>query len=186
MCELLGAAALKLFGGAGGATAAGATAGAAAGGLFAGNALQTIGTVLMVGGQVYGGFAQARAIDQQRQDVARQQQEQAQLSAIEEQRTMRAWRSEIRKQAAEMGARGIAMDSPTAVALGETAAREMAFAAQSARSTGIARAAELSATQRSLAARRRLSILDGTLGAAGSFLSAAPRLWPNLSERRVG
>lgn len=160
------------IGAGGAATAAGAVAGA--------SMLQNIGMVLSVGGTLMQGVMGMQAANANAAHVAQQQQVEAVLSSTEEQRTRQQFRSAIRRQAAELAGRGIALDSPTAVLLGQTAAREMSFAGQEVRSRGSARQQELTAERRALRARGTQSMLAGAFGAADRFLTAAPDVWPGL------
>jgi hypothetical protein len=173
MCVLALGTALGGIFGAGGATAAGATAGAASG-------LSTLGTGLAVAGSLYsaysnyqGGKAQARAIEQQ-------QRTEAQLNAVEDQRTRREYMSQMRQQTAELAARGISLDSPTAVLLGQTAAQELSFASQSVRSGGQATQIELSNQAQLARARGTQGLINGSVAAAGALLTGAPKIWPEL------
>lgn len=143
-------------------------------------ALAAIGTVASVGGQLYQGAAEARAAGQQAAFLEQQRQDEVKLAAIEDDRIREKFRAEIGRQRAELVARGISLDSPTAVLLGESAAREASFASQSRRSDASARSAELTATERQIRARGRLSLMSGRLSALGSFVERAPDVWPNL------
>ena len=170
-------------GAAAGATAAGATA--AAGATF-GGALQTLGTIVGIGGSLIQGIqsanaarAQAAAIDQQRQTEQR-------LNAVQDQRTRQRFNTAIAQQRAELAARGVSLDSPAAMLLGQIAAQELSFESQAVRSTGFARDAELSAEARMVRARGAEAMLKGTFSAAGTLLKSAPTLWPGLADRRIG
>ncbi len=164
-----------------GATAAGATVAAGT----AGGWLQTLGTIISVGGSLYQGVAGARAARDQERAIADQRATEANLAAIKDQRERRKFGSLIRLQAAELAARGVQLDSPTAMLLGETAAREMSFQSQATRSEAAARDSELAVAQRGARADRLSSMLKGVFTAADSFLTAAPDLWPGLGERRL-
>lgn len=155
------------------ATASGATA--AAGGF-----LQTAGLLASVGGTVLQGIQTAKVERMNAQAVEDQKATEARLTGIEDERTRQRFRSEIRRQGAELIARGISLDSPTAVLLGQTAAQEMSFASQEVRSRGAARGQELSASERIYRARSASALLKGTLGAASEFLTGAPDVWPEL------
>jgi hypothetical protein len=179
MCFQAIPAALAAMGGAG-AAAGGA---AAAGGL--GATLSTVGTLVSAGAAIVGGVNQARASSYQAKLLDQQRQTEAQLSAIEEDRTKRRFRTQIAQQRGELAARGVALDSPTAILLGESAAREMTFAAQEVRNRGGARRAELTGAASAARARGRQALLGGGLSAASTVLSAAPELWPGLYNRQV-
>lgn len=161
--------------GLGGATAAGATAAATTGGF-----LQIAGTLLSVGGAVAQGIAGNRAAKASVRAIEDQKATEARLTAVRDQRTRMMFNSQIRKQTAELAARGIRLDSPTALLLGQTAARELSFESQAIRSGGAARTAELTNEQRILRAQGQSSLLQGVVNASGSFLKAAPDLWPEL------
>lgn len=168
MCVPALAAVIPALGGAG-AASIGATAAA-------------VGTIASIGGQLQQGIAGARAARQQADFLEQQRQDELRLAAIEDDRIREKFRSELGRQRAELVARGISLDSPTAVLLGETAAREASFESQSRRSTGAARATELSATERQVRARGRLSLMQGGLSALGTFLERAPETWPGLMQ----
>lgn len=182
---------------AGGATAAGATAaaglvpmagtaaaatGAAAGGF---SALQTVGTALSIGGSLYSGIAGAQAAQAQADAIGQQMDTEKQLNAIEDNRRRREMRSAIAQQRAELAARGVQLDSPTAVALGQAAGRELSFESQAVRSGGQARQIELSSARRAALADKTTAWLRGTTSAAGKFLTAAPELWPGFARGGV-
>lgn len=109
------------------------------------------------------------------------------LTATADERSRESYRREIARQGAELAARGIDLSSPTAVHLGETAAREMAFESQAIRQEGAATQSEiegqqasLSLSQQQLKARRKNQLLTGNFTAAEKLLTAAPEIWPEL------
>lgn len=166
----------------GGATAAGATAAAstAAAGASIGTTLQAIGTIAGLAGTLYQGAQTQKAYEAQATQIEQQQRVEAQLSATEEQRSRQQFAAQISRQRADLVARGISLDSPTAVFLGQTAAREMVFEAQSIRQGGFATSAELSAQARAARARGRNAAIKGGFSAASGLLTSAPDLWPEL------
>lgn len=166
--------------GIGGATAAGATAVAAT----AAGTLSTIGSLLGVAGTLYQGFSGAAAYKAEAAEIDAQKVTEAQLTATQDARQRAKMSSAIRQQAAELAARGVQLDSPTAVALGQTAAQELSFDSQAIRSGGVARQQELSGQKRLALANKSQSMLKGVIGAAGSFLTAAPDIWPGLARGR--
>ena len=174
MC-ILGLGALA---GIGGATAAGATAAAGLAGT-----LSTIGTIIGIGGTLYQGIAGAQAGRAQAAEIEATRVTEAQLTATQDARQRAKMSSAIRQQSAELLARGVQLDSPTAVALGQTAAQELSFDSQAIRSGGVARDRELSGQKRLALASGKLSALKGKIGAAGQFLTAAPDIWPGLQAR---
>lgn len=163
--------------GIGGATAAGATAAA--------STLATIGTVIGLVGTVYQGVAGYRAGKAQAAEIAAQRKTEAALTATQDARQRAKMASAIRQQSAELAARGVQLDSPTAVALGQTAAQELSFDSQAIRSGGMARDRELSAQQRIARAEANSSMFKGIAGAAGSFLTSAPDIWPGLLGKQL-
>lgn len=186
MCLPAALTALGLGGGAA-ATAAGATAGAAtaaaagaaaAGGLA--STLTTLGTLVAAGGTLAMGIQGAQAAGLQAAALEERKKIETQLSAVTDQRERAKFRSSIAQQRAELAARGVSLDSVTAVALGQTAAQEMAFQSQAIRSGAQATQAELSAEQRSARLTRASASLRGVLGAASEVLNGAPDLWPGL------
>jgi membrane protein implicated in regulation of membrane protease activity len=160
-----------------GGTAAGATAAAGTAAT-----IQTVASLAAAAGTLYSGVAGAQAARQQRLNLKAQAATERQLTATEEARRRAKIASQISQQRAEIAARGIDVDSPTAIMLGQTAAQEMSFDAQSVRSGGAARQQELTAQQRVAQGTRVSSILSGTLGAAGGFLTDAVDIWPGLFQ----
>ena len=147
-----------------------------------GGTLQAIGTVVSMGGALYQGVQSVNTANANIEAIDKQRQQEAELTAIEDQRTRREYRSKIRQQRAELLKRGVQLDSPTAVMLGEQAAKEMSFASQGVRQRGKATQDELSATQKNLAARAQSDVLSGTLSAADTLMEASPDLWPELYQ----
>lgn len=149
-------------------------------------ALKTIGTVVGIAGtavQAVSAFqankANAAYADQQAKDEAI-------LTAVQDDRTRQKFRAQIAQQRSELSARGVSLDSPTAVFLGQTAAREMSFASQSVRSGGAARVQELGAEARAYRSRASQALVSGGVSAAGQFLTAAPDIWPGLKGEQGG
>jgi hypothetical protein len=165
-----------------GATAAGATASAATAGATFGGTLQAIGAATGIVGSIAQGIGANRAAKTNASLIEQQKAAEAQKSAVEDQRTRREWRSAMSRQRAELAARGVGLDSPTAVLLGQTAAREMSFASQGVRQSGAATQLELTAAQRATRARGVTDMLAGYTSAASLALTAAPRLWPELAR----
>lgn len=168
-----------LFAGAAGAgaTAAGATAPA---GMTMGGMLQVAGLVASVGGALFQGIQASKTYKAEAAAIADQKRTEAQLTAVEDQRTRLKFRSAMRQQTAELAARGIDISSPTAVLLGQTAAQEMSFASQEVRSRGAARQRELTSTEQIAKSKATSSLLNGTFSAAGNFLTGEPDVWPEL------
>ena len=168
------------MGAGGAATVAGATAGAATIAAPAVSGLTTLGTVLSVGGSLFQGIQASQAASAQAAHIENQRRNEAVLNAIQDSRERAQFRSQIARQRAELAGRGVALDSPTAVYLGQTAAREMSFQSQATRSSGQARGQELSANARMARARGAQGLLRGGLSAAQTLLTAAPDIWPEL------
>lgn len=181
MCDFIVTPLMTAFAGAGAgaATAAGATAGATAAAGTA-TALTQLGTIVSIAGTGLTALNTAAESRRMRREIEVQKATEAKLTAVEDQRTRRSFVSEIRRQAAELLARGVSLDSPTAVALGDTAARELSYESQAVRSGGEARQIELTSEQRSLRAKGRMALLKGGFSAAGTLLEDAPDLWPGL------
>jgi len=156
--------------------------GAAAGGtaLTAAAGLANLGTIVSVGGGLISGIQGMQAANQQAAALKSQAQTEAQLTATEDQRRRAEFTSAIATQRAELAARGIALDSVTAVALGRTAAQEMSFDSQAIRAKGAASQQQLSASERIARATGMQDLLKGTVSAAGDLLSGAPDLWPGF------
>lgn len=171
----------------GGTTAAGAAAGAAtAGAATVGSSLATLGTVVSIGGALAQGIAGMQASKASAAAIRQQQQTEVQLNATEDQRRRAQMNSQISQQRAELAARGITLDSVTAVMLGQTAAKELSFESQATRAGGQARQQELSAQERAVRAEGTQSLLKGGFSAAGTLLKAAPDIWPGFMDKRVG
>ncbi len=168
--------ALAALGMGGAATAAGATAAATT----AASTLSTIGTILSVGGTLYQGISGMQAANANAAAIEAQRRDEAQLNAVQDQRTRQKMASQIATQRAELAARGVQLDSVTAMMLGQTAARELSFESQSIRTTGVARDRELSASARAARAQGASSLLRGVISAAGDLVTAAPEIWPGF------
>jgi len=175
MCIPALAGALGL-GTAGAATAAGATAAAAS----TASTISTLGTLVSVGGAIAQGISGMNAARQQAAAIADQRQTEAQLTTTEDMRSRQKFMAAIEQQRAEMAARGVQLDSVSAITLGQTAAREMSFGSQAIRSQGAARARELTASERAARATGLSSLLKGSFTAAGDLLTGAPDLWPGF------
>lgn len=172
-----------------GAAAAGSAIASAVGGAGAGltfgQALSAAGTIASVGGGIYQAQASAGAARQQAAYIERQSAIERSLAAVEDERTRSRMRSAIAQQRSELIARGVSLDSPTAVLLGRQAAEEMSAASQSVRSNANARAEELGVEARSYRARATSALLKGGFSAAADLLTQAPTLWPGLSDRKL-
>ena len=168
-----------------GAAAAAGAVGSAVGGATIGQVLSIAGTAASIGGTLYAGQQQAAAARTQAEYLKQQSQTERALSVVEDERTRARMRAAIAQQRSELAGRGVSLDSPTAVLLGRTAARELSFASQSVRSGGQARQIELSSMRRGFLARAGAAALDGRLSAAGLALEQAPKLWPGLADKRV-
>jgi hypothetical protein len=164
-----------------GATAAGATAAATTtSAITGGSLLQTVGSALAIGGSLAQGVAEYRAGKENVRLINEQRATERALASTQDQRARLRFNSAIRRQAAELAQRGISLDSPTAVLLGQTAAQEMSFESQAIRSGGVARDRELGAEAAVARSRGTTGLLRGVTSAAGSFLDRAPDLWPEL------
>lgn len=178
------AAATSLFS-AGTAAVSGAAATAASTGFTWGQALSIGGTALSAGGALMQGQQTAAAARANARYAEAQSATERQLAGIEDERTRERMRSAIAQQRSQLIARGLSLDSPTAVLLGRRAAQEMSFASQSVRAGAAARTAELGAEARSWRGRATTALLTGRLSAASSLLSRAPDMWPGLADRKV-
>lgn len=158
----------------GAATAAGASAAAATSGLA------TLGTLVATAGSLWQGVQGARAAKEQARAIGEQAQTERGLTAVQDQRTRARFISQTREQFAQLAARGVSLDSPTAILLGQTAAQEMSFESQAIRSEGAARQAELGASQRIARGQARQAMMGGVFNAASTMLTAAPQLWPEM------
>lgn len=174
MCDFI-APLTALFTGGGAAAAGGATAAATAGA-----GLKGLGTLLAVGGSLYQGYTAYQSAKEQEAYIEQQKNDELRLNATKDQRERLRFQAAIAQQSAELAGRGVQLDSPTAVFLGRSAAREMSFNSQSIRSTGQSRQTELSAQVRTTRARGRQALFSGGLSAAGALLNRQPDDWPEL------
>lgn len=142
--------------------------------------LAIAGLAVSVGGQVAQGIGENNAAQKNAALITEQAATEAQLTAVEDGRMREQMRGQIAKQRLQLSGRGISLDSPQAVYQGRQAAEELSYASQSLRSQGAARQTELSAAARASRARGRLSLLTGTIGAAGTALTGAQKIWPDL------
>lgn len=174
---------LAAFGMGGAATAAGATAAATT----AASGLSTLGTIVSVAGAALQGIQGMQAANANAAALEDQRRTEAQLTAVQDSRTRQKMARQIATQRAEIAARGVQMDSVTAMMLGQTAAQELSFESQAIRTGGAARDRELSAEARAQRAMGASSMLRGVFSAAGSLVSAAPDLWPGFmrDERQL-
>lgn len=180
MCDPL---TLTAAAGAGAAATGGATAATA--GLTLGQLALTAGTLVSSVGTLAAGAAQSAASrDMARQEEAAAATERA-LGAVEDQRTRDRMRVFMARRSAQLAGRGVQLDSPTAVALADDAARELSFASQSTRSRTAARFDTLTASARQNRALAGRQLFGGAVGAAGGLLTRAPELWPDLADVRV-
>jgi len=154
--------------------------GAAAGATATATTLQTIGTYLAIGGAVYQGVAGYQAGKAQASAIEDQKKTEAELTAVKEHRTRQKFNSEIRRQFAEIAGRGVSLDSPTAVLLGQEAAKELSFEAQSVRAGGQATQVELSSQQRIARSDATMSLISGGFSAAGALVKHGDDTWPGL------
>lgn len=172
---------LAALGTGGAATAAGATAAATT----AASSLSTIGTILSVGGAVIEGVQGMRAAKANAAAIEDQRRTEAQLTAVQDGRSRKKMARDIAVQRAELAARGVQLDSVTAMMLGQTAAQEMSFESQAVRTGGAARDRELSAEARAQRAMGAQSLLKGVFSAAGDLVKGAPDLWPGFMREQT-
>lgn len=142
--------------------------------------LSTIGTVLSVGGALMQGAQAKSAADAQAAAIEVQAAQEAQINATQDQRRREEFRIAGAEQVAQLAARGITLDSPTALVLGRSLAQEMSFESQAIRSGGAARQEELSNSAMLARAKGQSDLLRGRVSAASTLLTAAPELWPGL------
>lgn len=155
--------------------AAGATGAAAAAGTLA-----TAGTLAAAGGSIFQGVSGAIAAGRNRAALKAQAVTEGHLTAVQDTRQRSQFARQIAQQRSELVARGVTLDSVTALALGEAAGQEMSFQSQATRSDGQARQIELSASARAARAQGFQSVLKGFGSAAGDLLGGAQDLWPGF------
>ncbi|RWR32522.1 hypothetical protein D2T31_00625 [Sinirhodobacter populi] len=151
-----------------------------------GSALALTGTAVSAIGSISQGIAANKTAKMQAEAIRSQMTTEAQLTAVKDSRTRAQYRSQIAQQRAELAARGVSLDSSTAIMLGQTAAQEMSFDSQSVRSDGAARQQELSYSRAAALADGKNSLLKGIFSAAGSVLTGSQQLWPGLSSTKIG
>ncbi|MBA85224.1 MAG: hypothetical protein CML69_10865 [Rhodobacteraceae bacterium] len=138
------------------------------------------GTLAQVGGLLVQGVSGYQAAKANSKLISEQKKTEAELNAVQDNRERSQFLSQIREQTAQQAARGVQLDSPTAIYLGQTAAKEMSFQSQATRSGGQAVQNQLTAEQSALRARGISSLLRGGFGAAGAYLNRNPDAWPEL------
>jgi len=143
-------------------------------------AIGIAGLAVSAGGSLMQGAMAQSAANDQAAAVKQQKAHEKALYATQEIRTRAEFDAAIAEQAAQITAAGFQADSPSAIALARAAATEKIFEAQSVRSFGQAKAAELTATERSLRAQGREAMFNGVANAAGAVINAAPTIWPGL------
>jgi urease accessory protein UreF len=143
-------------------------------------AVGLIGTAVSVMGQLQQGRMAQAAAEQEAQRLEVQKQQDAQLSSIEEWRTRQKMRRDMRRQQAEIGARGFDLASPTALFLGQEAAKEIAFEGAAIRQGAVNRGIEIDQQQEALRVRGQNAVITSRYSAAGTVLNAVPKLWPEL------
>jgi hypothetical protein len=189
MCVLgIGAALASAIGGAGAATAAGAGAAAATAGagLTVGGILQGVGAVAGLAGALYQNRLTNDYAKAQTAAIEAQASTEAQLTATEDQRRRQTFTRAIRHQTAELAARGVSLDSPTAILLGQTAAQELSFESQAVRAAGQATQQELKGRVAAVQTTAKADRLKTTTGAVASVLQSGRTIWPGLADARIG
>lgn len=158
-----------------------AGAGAAAGGLAGlGTALSVASTVVGIMGTMQQAKLAAAANAQQRAHLEAQKQEQQQLAAVEEWRMRQQRRAEMRQQQARIGAAGLDLGSPTALFLGQQAAKDVAFEGAAIRQRAGSQARQLTADQEALSYRTAQAVTRARYNVADTLLTAPRRIWPEL------
>lgn len=132
-------------------------------------ALSTIGTAVSVAGSLFSGFQANSAAKAEAKQIELQRQTEAELAVVEDSRLRAEFARRIAEQRLDIAGRGASLDSPAAIVLGRSAAREMSFASQSRRSSGQATDRELSFAARSARARGANALISG-VSTAGSAL----------------
>lgn len=142
--------------------------------------MMMIGSAVSIGGSIYQGIAGYQQGQAQARMLNEQAATEAQLTGVEDARLRDEMRGQIAKQRLQIVGRGVSLDSPSAVLLGQQAAEELSYASQSVRSQGEARQQELKAGATSARASGTLALLKGGFSAAGTFLNDQPTVWPGL------
>ncbi|MGI3163070.1 hypothetical protein ACRARE_00050 [Pseudooceanicola sp. 200-1SW] len=142
--------------------------------------MQTIGTVLAIAGPLVQGAQTAAAARANVELIENQKQQQRALDATRADRERRRFQSQIAVQRAELAARGVQLDSATAVLLGQSAAAELSFNDQAIRSGAQATQNELTAEQVNYRAKASQALLRGGLSAAGAWLDRPADEWAEL------
>ncbi|MDW3181775.1 hypothetical protein [Roseobacter sp.] len=126
--------------------------------------------------------SQQRSIGKQNAAVARAEADQrAEIGRYEERKSRNRMDRLISQQRAQLSARGVRLDSASALRLGEEAAAERAIDASAARFNTDSQVNALN-TEADLAERRgRLGFLRGVAGTASKSLTGSLQLWPELA-----
>lgn len=159
-------------------------AGAGGAGATAVGALQTLATVASIGGTLYSGISAYQTGKAQEAAFTQQAETEAKLTAVQDQRARGKMESAIATQRGEIVARGIDLSSPTAIYLGQTAAKELSFESQAIRSGGMARNAELTTQGQIARSSATAGLIKGVVGAASDFVTMGPDVWPGLFRER--
>lgn len=108
--------------------------------------------------------------------------QQAEIGRYQEQKSRSRMDRLIQRQRAQFSARGVRIDSASALRLGEEAAIERNIDAQAQR-FGTKSQVDALNTEATLAQRRgRLGFLTGVAGTAANTITSSLQLWPGLAE----
>lgn len=135
---------------------------------------------ISAGSTIFSASQKARAANDQAELVDQQREKEEELFGIRADRVAQQFDDQIAWQTAEIAGAGFQLDSPTALALAQDAAREKQFEVDAVRRTGEARGAELSATARNLRAQAQDAMLGGFISAASGALTQTQDIWPEL------
>lgn len=143
-------------------------------------ALQAAGAAAAIGGSLIQGIAGYQTGQAQAKAYNAQAVNEARLASIQDQRERDQFQAQIAQQRAELAARGVQLDSVTAVMLGRKAAAEMSYQSQATEAQTWAHGVELTNAAKLAQADALNSLLTGGISAAAYSVQMAPDIWPGL------
>lgn len=138
-----------------------------------------------IGSQVVGGIQQAQVHKANARMAQIEADQQRDIGRIEEMNARTRMDALISRQAGQLAARGIQLDSASALDLAEAAGREKFMEAQAARFNRESRATSLENESSLSSSYAGGAILGGASRAGATFMNAAPTIWPGLMQRPV-
>jgi hypothetical protein len=131
-------------------------------------------------GKLVGGMQERRVASANAAQLRQDARIEAATGAVRDQQVRRAYRQQAGLQRAQLGAAGVTLDSASSLDLGRDLAAQGALDSWSARLDSTARQTRLGNQARLAKAEGTMAMMRGGADAAGTVLTAAPRLWPGL------